>query len=110
MLFSTPFFLFVFLPVFIVLYRFLPLRAPVLLLGSLIFYGWSEPVFLWVVLVSACLDWLLGRLIYNEGNMPLDLLPESGAHSSLERIIALLRNRSGNDFSLYKNQHPLSAH
>ncbi len=35
-------------------------------------------------------------------NMPLDLLPESGAHSSLERIIALLRNRSGNDFSLYK--------
>lgn len=35
-------------------------------------------------------------------SMPLDLLPESGAHSSLERIIALLRNRSGNDFSLYK--------
>jgi len=64
MLFSTPFFLFVFLPVFFSVYWMLPRRAPFLLLGSLVFYGWSEPVFLWVVLASACCDWIFGKLIY----------------------------------------------
>jgi alginate O-acetyltransferase complex protein AlgI len=63
MLFSTPFFLFVFLPIFFVLYWFLPIRRSILLLGSLIFYGWSEPVFLGVVLVSAAFDWILGHLL-----------------------------------------------
>ena len=42
-------------------------------------------------------------------SMPLDLLPESGAHSSLERVIALLRNRTGNDFSLYKPAPSIGA-
>ena len=64
MLFSTPFFLFVFLPVFFGLYWFLPARRPMLLLGSLVFYGWSEPVFMWAVLASACFDWLLGKWIF----------------------------------------------
>ena len=68
MLFSTPFFLFVFLPVFFTIYWLLPRRAPFLLLGSLIFYGWSEPVFLWVVLASACLDWIIGKMIFKEGS------------------------------------------
>ncbi len=61
MLFSTPFFLFVFLPVFFALYWFLPARRWLLLLGSIVFYGWSEPVFLLVVFASALLDWLLGK-------------------------------------------------
>ncbi|MGB8353686.1 MAG: MBOAT family O-acyltransferase [Chthoniobacteraceae bacterium] len=64
MLFSTPFFLFVFLPLFFGLYWFLPARRQILLAGSLIFYAWSEPLFIWVVLASACFDWFLGRLIY----------------------------------------------
>ncbi|MEP6821073.1 MAG: MBOAT family O-acyltransferase [Chthoniobacterales bacterium] len=63
MLFSTPFFLFIFLPVFFALYWFLPKRRWMLLLGSLFFYGWGEPIFLLVVLASALLDWLLGRRI-----------------------------------------------
>jgi len=67
MLFSTPFFIFAFLPVFFALYWFLPARGIVLLLGSLLFYGWSEPVFLWVFLASACLDWALGWKIAGEG-------------------------------------------
>ncbi|MEI7957524.1 MAG: MBOAT family O-acyltransferase [Verrucomicrobiota bacterium] len=67
MLFSTPFFVFAFLPVFFALYWFLPFRAVVLLLGSLVFYGWSEPVFLWVFLASAILDWLLGWRIAGTG-------------------------------------------
>ncbi len=63
MLFSTPFFVFVFLPVFFLIYWFLPARAWILLLGSLIFYWWSEPVFLWVVLLSSWIDWILGKRI-----------------------------------------------
>ena len=68
MLFSTPFFLFVFLPVFMLLYWLLPARRAVLLLGSLIFYGWSEPVFVWVVIGSAFLDWRLGVKIVRAGD------------------------------------------
>jgi alginate O-acetyltransferase complex protein AlgI len=36
-----------------------------LLFGSLFFYAWSEPVFIWVVLASAAFDWLLGKRIYD---------------------------------------------
>lgn len=63
MLFSTPFFLFVFLPVFLAFYWLIPARRPLLLIGSAIFYGWSEPIFLLVVFASATLDWSLGRWI-----------------------------------------------
>src|SRR5215212_4626955 len=67
MLFSTPFFVFVFLPVFFSLYWFLPAHRAVLLGGSLLFYGWGEPVFLFVVLASALFDWLLGKVISRRG-------------------------------------------
>ena len=60
MLFSTPCFLFYFLPIFLLLYLLVPRRRPVLLVGSVVFYAWSEPVFVLVVLASALLDWLLG--------------------------------------------------
>ena len=67
MLFSTPFFLFVFLPVFFGLYWALPARRPLLLIGSTVFYGWSEPIFLFVVFASALADWRLGRAIVAPG-------------------------------------------
>ena len=38
-----------------------------LLVGSLSFYGWGEPIFLLVVFASALLDWLLGRRIAQRG-------------------------------------------
>lgn len=44
-----------------------PARRWMLLAGSLIFYGWSEPLFLWVVLASAILDWGLGFAITKGG-------------------------------------------
>ncbi|MDD5349517.1 MAG: MBOAT family protein [Chthoniobacteraceae bacterium] len=76
MLFSTPVFVFLFLPVFFALYWFLPgvaggweraVRSGILLLGSLFFYSWGEPVFVWVFLASACFDWLLGWQIAGQG-------------------------------------------
>jgi alginate O-acetyltransferase complex protein AlgI len=63
MLFSTPFFVFVYLPIFFGLYWFLPAHRWILLLGSLLFYAWGEPIFVFVVVGSALLDWLLGKQI-----------------------------------------------
>lgn len=67
MLFSTPFFVFGFLPLFFIVYWFAPARRPVLLAGSLLFYAWGEPVFIFAVLGSAVLDWLLGKQIARGG-------------------------------------------
>jgi alginate O-acetyltransferase complex protein AlgI len=67
MLFSTPFFIFLFLPVFFAFYWFLPAHRWVLLAGSLLFYGWGEPLFLFVVLASALFDWILGKRISRGG-------------------------------------------
>src|ERR1700736_2744996 len=67
MLFSTPFFIFGFLPVFFILYWCLPARRWILLVGSLFFYGWGEPIFVFVVLGSALLDWQLGKQIAKRG-------------------------------------------
>ena len=40
-------------------------RRQILIAGSMIFYGWSEPVFLLVVIASACPGLDLGGFIYN---------------------------------------------
>lgn len=69
MLFSTPFFLFVFAPLFFLLYWRLPWRSTILLAGSLIFYGWSEPIFAGVVVLSAWLDWWLSFRIASDAGV-----------------------------------------
>ena len=63
MLFSTPLFLFGFFPLFFTLYWLVPARTVWLLLGSLFFYAWGEPEFLWVVLAASLLDWRIGQQI-----------------------------------------------
>ena len=68
MLFSTPFFLFVFLPLFLGLYWLSRPRRQLLLLGGVIFYGWAEPKFLWIVIGSAALDYALGFWIAKSPN------------------------------------------
>ena len=67
MLFYEPLFLFVFLPATYALYllvgRNIWLRRAVILSASIIFYVWSEPLFIPVVLASAWLDHFLARRI-----------------------------------------------
>lgn len=62
MLFNSPLFLFVFLPILVVVYLLMPQkgRNMALLVGSACFYAWGEPRFVVVVILSALLDWLLG--------------------------------------------------
>ena len=64
MVFSSTVFLFLFLPMLMVLY-FLPLKSrtwknAVLLLFSIAFYAWGEPVFVFLMLFSILVNWLLG--------------------------------------------------
>ncbi len=63
MVFSSPVFLFLFLPIVLTVYLVLPgLRArnAWLLLFSLVFYAWGEPVFIFLALASTLLNYFLG--------------------------------------------------
>ena len=65
MLFSSVPFLFYFLPAVLIVYFLVPKRAKngVLLLSSLVFYGWGEPRYLPVMLGSILQGYIFGRLI-----------------------------------------------
>ena len=62
MLFNSPLFLFIFLPLIFAIFLAAPRRWRniALLVGSCGFYAWGEPRFIFVVLLSAVFDWLLG--------------------------------------------------
>src|SRR4051812_844686 len=65
MVFSSPIFLFVFLPVLLALYFSArsELRNPVLMLASLFFYVWGEGYYVAVLLVSIVLNYAFGLLL-----------------------------------------------
>lgn len=62
MVFSSPLFLFVFLPFILLGTLLLPrfARNGFLLLGSLFFYAWGEPYHYWLMLISIGVNWLAG--------------------------------------------------
>lgn len=65
MVFSSLVFLFTFLPLTLICYVLAPRRIknPVLLLASLIFYAWGEPVYLFLMLLSIGLNYVCGMEI-----------------------------------------------
>ncbi|MCR5267651.1 MAG: MBOAT family protein, partial [Lachnospiraceae bacterium] len=65
MIFSSLLFLFWFLPIFFILYYVCPakFRNIVLFAGSIVFYGWGEPKFLILLILSICVNYAAGRLI-----------------------------------------------
>lgn len=65
MVFSSTVFLFIFLPVVFVLHWLLPekYRNGLLLIASLLFYGWGEPYFVLVMLASIVINTLLAIAI-----------------------------------------------
>ena len=68
MVFSSVTFLFIFLPVTLLLYYIVPQRFRnfVLLTMSLIFYAWGEPVYVLLMLYSILLNYGMGRLMDSE--------------------------------------------
>lgn len=65
MLFSSNLFLFIFLPAVLLIYYLVPrvLRNPVLLIFSLFFYGWGEPVYLLLMIGNILLNYIGGYII-----------------------------------------------
>ena len=63
MVFASPIFLFLFLPVVLAAYFALPQRwgNAVLLLASLCFYVWGEGTYAAIVLFSIAFNWIVGR-------------------------------------------------
>ena len=62
MIFSSIFFIFVFLPIVLVIYYVTPFAGKnlVLLTSSLIFYAWGEPVYVILMLLSIGINFVSG--------------------------------------------------
>lgn len=67
MVFSSIFFIFCFLPVFMLIYYLLPgkSRNIALVLGSLIFYAWGEPVYVILMLFSSVFNYYMAMELDN---------------------------------------------
>ena len=65
MLFSSPEFLFLYLPITLILYFVSPLkwRNALLLAVSLVFYGWGEPLYLFLMIFTVLLDYASGLAV-----------------------------------------------
>ena len=65
MVFSSAVFLLIFLPVVLLLYYLLPdrVRNPLLLVASLLFYGWGEPIYILIMLFSTVFDYCNGMML-----------------------------------------------
>ncbi|NER37289.1 MAG: MBOAT family protein [Oscillatoria sp. SIO1A7] len=75
MVFSSTVFLFLFLPIVLVLYLLVPGtqgRNLLLLAASLFFYAWGESIFVGVMLLSIALNYALGLLLEIPSNKPSD--------------------------------------
>lgn len=68
MLFSSITFLFIFLPLTLLLYYLVPFRMKnyVMLAASLIFYAWGEPVYIILMILSIILNYFRGQDIYEK--------------------------------------------
>lgn len=65
MIFSSIPFLFFFFPIFLILYYLAPFKIKniILLIFSLIFYAWGEPVYIVLMIFSSIVDYINGRMI-----------------------------------------------
>ena len=91
MVFSSHLFLFGFLPLALALYYLAPRRGRhlVLTLASYVFYGWSNPAWVALLLVSTAIDWYAGLIQATESwrpfGAPLRPLVPGGPRSRVQR-------------------------
>ncbi|MCY6484120.1 MBOAT family protein [Clostridium aestuarii] len=66
MVFSSLIFIFVFLPLTIITYYIVPknFRNFILLIASLVFYAWGEPIYIFIMIFSTVFDYTNGLLIH----------------------------------------------
>ncbi len=70
MIFSSIPFLFFFFPIFLFLYYLVPFKYKnlILLIFSLIFYAWGEPIYILLMIFSSIVDYINGRMIEKYNN------------------------------------------
>jgi len=75
MLFTSPLFLFVFLPLFLTAYYLVPnttsAKNAVALLGSILFFAWGEPIFVFALLLGTYIDYRVSLLISPETTLQI---------------------------------------
>jgi alginate O-acetyltransferase complex protein AlgI len=62
MLFNSPLFLLVFLPLFLIAYfvtQGIRLRNAVIVLFSILFFAWGDPIFVWYVIAGTWIDYMI---------------------------------------------------
>lgn len=72
--FSSTIFLFVFLPVFLPVYFICSKRLiknVILLVFSLVFYAWGEPVYVWLMIGSIVVNCAMGLAMAKTGEKPV---------------------------------------
>ena len=85
MVFSSLVFLTVFLPVVILLYYALPSitwKNSVLLLGSLVFYAWGEPKYVFLMMASILVNYCVGVAIH-----------EAKSHEAIAQMAEVIKAR-----------------
>ncbi len=92
MVFSTPLFLFYYLPIVLFAHYITPLkwRNGVLLLLNLIFYGWGEPIYILIMFVSIGIDYTHGMLVSRYKDRGNDKAARRAVASSVVFNLALL--------------------
>ncbi|NSL17177.1 MBOAT family protein [Tatlockia micdadei] len=75
MLFTTPIFLFVFLPLFLLAYYFTPSKGQsrnfIALVASILFFSWGEPIYVFLLLSFVFIDYVLSRAVAETSPLPL---------------------------------------
>ena len=91
MVFTSHLFLFYFLPLSLMVFYVLPRRGKhlALTLLSYVFYGWSNPLFLILLLFSTCVDYYAGLIISEarKGVGPIEALIVGGSRSRIQRLL-----------------------
>lgn len=99
MVFSSHIFLFYFLPLALAAY-FLAgkkWRNAILTLSSYIFYGWGEPMFVLLLLLSTCIDWGCGLILMDYPRHSNEALVRGGTRTRKQRtalMISVISNLS----------------
>lgn len=100
MIFSSVTFLIYFLPIFLIVYFITPskkLKNLILLIASLIFYAWGEPIYIILMIFSSVSDYIHGLIIEkNRGNS----LSKKALVSSIIINLALLMFFKYADFAI----------
>ena len=103
MLFSSITFLFVFLPIVLAVYFLVPYRFKnlVMLIASLFFYAWGEPVYVILMILSICLNYVCGLDIAEKAD-------DDRNNSSFLSVSAFSSRPSS--FALYSSPFKMSVH